>query len=170
MGRSRAVAVLSPAPQSPKGPWLISPGGPTQQFWPWWRNRRFAAHVSSFFSIGNLVFLKACFSWDLFSAAGLDITLVSTSRCISNAREPVSTLSVCPMPHQARAGPRGQAAHVPPYCHARSAGNSPEPSGPQSVRGRTGREPRGTVNSSTLSPPRLRPLAPHPSLHGAHTG
>lgn len=82
------------------------------------------------------------------------------------AKEPVSTPSACPMPRQARAGPRGQAAHVPPHRHAHSARNSPEPSGPRSVRGRTGREPRGTVNSSTPSPPRPRSLAPHPHLHG----
>lgn len=77
----------------------------------------------------------------------------------SQHREPVSTPSVCPMPSQGRT--KGT-----PHHHA---GNSPEPSGPRSVRGRTGREPRGTVNSSTPSPPRLRPLAPHPRLHGAHT-
>lgn len=76
----------------------------------------------------------------------------------SQHREPVSTPSVCPMPRQARAGPRGQAAHVPPHRHA---GNSPEPSGPRSVRGRTGREPRGTINSSTPSPP--------PCAHWHHT-
>lgn len=84
--------------QSPqKEPWLTSPGGPTQQFWPWWRNGRFAAHVSSFFSIGNLIFLKACFSWDLLSAAGLDVTRVPTSCHIPNAGQ----RSQCPPPLRA---------------------------------------------------------------------
>lgn len=105
---SCAVAVVAPAnphgqvqssgcAQSPKGPWLTSPGGPTQQFWPWWRNGRFAARVSSFFSIGNLAFLKACFSWDLFSAAGSGVTLVPTSCHTPNTRR-ASVHPLC-VPH-----------------------------------------------------------------------
>ena len=71
-----------------------------------------------------------------------------------------------PSPSQGRVwGPTGQAAHVPPRRDARSAGNSPEPSGPPSARGRTERKPRGTVNSTappTAAPPRSP--APHPRL------
>lgn len=70
-----------------------------------------------------------------------------------------------PSPSQGRVwGPTGQAAHIPPRCDARSAGNSPEPSGPPSARRRTERKPRGTVNSTappTAAPPCSPALCPH---------
>lgn len=86
-----------------------------------------------------------------FSVAGLNVTLglAPMSHHLPNGRRrgPV------PSPSQGRVrGPTGQAAPapshpVPPRHRARSAGNSPEPSGPRSARRRTERKPRGTVNS-----------------------
>lgn len=103
----------------------------------------------------ELGFPKSCFSLDLFSAAGLD-----PSWCPhSHHREPVPT-PLC-APCQARTGLKGQTTHGPPH-HAHPEGNSPEPGGPRSVQGRTGREPRALL-THTAPPSSTVPTGTSPS-------